>query len=122
MTTLDQGSAVGDVAFENLRQELRRGALVVAVLAQLGEEHYGYGLRKALAEQGMEIDENTLYPLLRRLESQGLLESAWRETDRRPKRFYRLSGVGREVLRRLLEQWDDLDASLRRIIGEEPVT
>jgi PadR family transcriptional regulator, regulatory protein PadR len=122
MTTLDPGGAVADGAFENLRLELRRGALVLAVLAQLGDEQYGYGLRKALVEQGMEIDENTLYPLLRRLESQGLLESAWRETDRRAKRFYRLSGVGQEVLRRLLEQWTDLDASLRRITGEGPVT
>ena len=72
--------------------------LVLAVLARLGTEHYGYALRKALVEKGMEVDENTLYPLLRRLETQGLLDSTWRETDSRPKRFYRLSPVGEEVL------------------------
>ena len=64
---------------DNLRLELRRGCLTIAVLAQLRTEHYGYALRKALADQGLDIDENTLYPLLRRLESQGLLASAWRE-------------------------------------------
>ena len=64
--------------FENLRLELRRGCLVVAVLSALRAEQYGYTLRKELAEQGMAIDEGTLYPLLRRLESQGLLASQWR--------------------------------------------
>ena len=112
-------SAPADAAFENLRQELRRGALVLAVLSRLGTEHYGYALRKALVEQGMDIDENTLYPLLRRLETQGLLDSTWRETDSRPKRFYRLSAMGEQVLSRLLEQWADLDATIRRI-QEDP--
>jgi PadR family transcriptional regulator PadR len=118
MTTTDKDPAT-DGAFENLRLELRRGALVLAVLARLRTEHYGYALRKALAEQGMEIDENTLYPLLRRLETQGLLDSQWREEDKRPKRFYRLSPLGESVLTRLLEQWSDLDGSLRRIISED---
>ena len=76
--------------FENLRLELRRGCLTLAVLAQLRQEHYGYTLRKALAKRGLEIDESTLYPLLRRLEAQGLLTSEWREEDKRNKRFYRL--------------------------------
>jgi PadR family transcriptional regulator PadR len=105
--------------FENLRLELRRGCLILAVLAQLREEHYGYALRKALADRGMEIDENTLYPLLRRLESQGLLLSQWREEDRRNKRFYRLSADGEQILARLLEEWRAIDASLCRILGAE---
>lgn len=120
MSGVEAAPLAPDVAFENLRLELRRGALVLAVLARLGTEHYGYALRKALVEQGMEIDENTLYPLLRRLETQGLLDSEWREVDRRPKRFYRLSAVGKEVLARLLEQWADLDSTIRRIKGEDP--
>jgi PadR family transcriptional regulator, regulatory protein PadR len=118
MTTTDP-TLPADTAFENLRLELRRGALVLAVLARLRTEHYGYALRKALAEQGMDIDENTLYPLLRRLETQGLLDSEWREEDKRPKRFYRLSAEGHAILARLLEQWTDLDASLRLIIKED---
>src|SRR5207245_9204441 len=92
--------------FENLRLELRRGSLIIAVLAQLREEHYGYALRKALADQGMEIEESTLYPLLRRLETQGLLESEWREEDKRNKRFYRLSKDGARILKQLLEEWN----------------
>ena len=102
--------------FENLRMELRRGSLIIAVLAQLREEHYGYALRKALADQGMEIEESTLYPLLRRLETQGLLESEWREEDKRNKRFYRLSKDGANILRQLLEEWNGLNSSLKRII------
>ncbi|MGA2134800.1 MAG: helix-turn-helix transcriptional regulator [Bryobacteraceae bacterium] len=103
-------------AFENLRLELRRGCLVLAVLAQLREEHYGYVLRKALGEAGLAIDENTLYPLLRRLESQGLLQSEWREEERRNKRFYRLTAEGQRILRQLLEEWRGIDSSLQRIL------
>jgi PadR family transcriptional regulator PadR len=102
--------------FENLRMELRRGSLIIAVLAQLREEHYGYALRKALADQGMEIEESTLYPLLRRLETQGLLESEWREEDKRKKRFYRLSKDGARILKQLLEEWNGLNSSLKRIV------
>jgi PadR family transcriptional regulator PadR len=102
-------------SFENLRLELRRGCLVLAVLAALRHEQYGYTLRKALEERGMAIDESTLYPLLRRLESQGLLTSEWREEERRRKRFYRLSAAGAATLERLLAEWSSLNASLSEI-------
>lgn len=104
---------------ENLRLELRRGCLVVAVLAELRTEQYGYTLRKSLAEHGVAIDEGTLYPLLRRLESQGLLASEWREEDRRNKRFYRISKEGRLVLKQLLADWENLDESFRMILKGE---
>ena len=107
--------------FENLRLELRRGCLTLAVLAQLRKEHYGYTLRKALAERGMVIDESTLYPLLRRLEAQGLLLSEWREEDKRNKRFYRLSKDGKVILRQLWEEWRGLGDSLDRIFKEVKV-
>lgn len=105
---------------ENLRLELRRGSLVLAVLAQLRQEHFGYGLRKALADRGMAIDENTLYPLLRRLETQGLLVSHWREEDKRNKRFYRLSADGNQILEQLLADWRRLNDSLIRITDRAP--
>jgi PadR family transcriptional regulator PadR len=101
--------------FENLRLELRRGCLILAVLAELRTERYGYTLRKSLEEQGTVIDESTLYPLLRRLESQGLLVSEWREEDRRQKRFYRLSPKGRELLTQLMTEWQSINASITRI-------
>ncbi len=102
--------------FENLRLELRRGCLSLAVLSQLRNERYGYTLRKALAEQGMEIDESTLYPLLRRLESQGLLTSEWREEEKRNKRFYRLSPEGKQMLKQLVAEWQKINASLSEIL------
>jgi PadR family transcriptional regulator PadR len=104
-------------SFENLRLELRRGCLVVAVLAALREEQYGYTLRKALAEHGMDIDEGTLYPLLRRLESQGLLASEWREQDKRNKRFYRLSHDGELILKQLVTEWRGMDQALNGILN-----
>jgi PadR family transcriptional regulator PadR len=104
---------------ENLRAELRRGCLVLAALAKLRTEHYGYTLRKALADQGMVIDENTLYPLLRRLESQGLLVSEWREEEKRNKRFYRISRNGEEILEQLLDEWRTINSALNGIIEEE---
>lgn len=102
--------------FSNLRLELRRGLLVLAVLAQLRREHYGYTLRKELAALGMEMDEGTLYPLLRRLESQGLLQSEWREENNRQKRFYKLSRDGRQILKQLLSELEKINASLTRIL------
>ena len=104
--------------FENLRLELRRGCLVLAVLAALRDEHYGYTLRKALADQGLDIDEGTLYPLLRRLETQGLLQSQWREENKRNKRFYQLSNQGREILHQLLDEFATINSSLHRILQE----
>jgi PadR family transcriptional regulator PadR len=113
---VERAKIVNSDLFENLRLELRRGSLIIAVLAQLRTEHYGYALRKALADRGMEIEESTLYPLLRRLESQGLLVSEWREEDKRNKRFYRLSTGGAQILKQLLEEWQNMNSSLNRII------
>jgi PadR family transcriptional regulator, regulatory protein PadR len=96
--------------------ELRRGSLVLAVLAALRSEKYGYTLRKSLADRGLEIDEGTLYPLLRRLETQGLLESEWREADGRNKRFYHLSAVGRTTLKQLQAEWNRINDSLDNIV------
>ncbi len=106
-------------ALEKLRLEMRRGAIVLAVLGQLREEHYGYSLRKALLEKDISIDEGTLYPLARRLESQGLLASEWREEAKRKKRFYRLSDYGREVFEQLLEDWVELNDSIWELVREE---
>lgn len=101
-----------DEVFENLRLELRRGTLVLAVLSELRTERYGYTLRSRLAEVGVDLEEGTLYPLLRRLEEQGLLTSEWREEDNRRKRFYRLSPVGRAILKQLVAEWQRINSSL----------
>jgi PadR family transcriptional regulator, regulatory protein PadR len=104
-----------DDVYENLRLELRRGCLVLAVLAALQSEEYGYTLRKKLELDGMPIDEGTLYPLLRRLETQGLLDSEWREEENRSKRFYILSRAGFEILQQLQAEWRKMNDSLSKI-------
>ena len=108
--------------FENLKLELRRGCLTLAVLTQLRTERYGYTLRKALADDGLEMDEGTLHPLLRRLETQGLLVSQWREEDKRNKRFYRLSLAGEQILTQLLAEWQSINTSLDKILHEEQMS
>jgi len=107
--------AIDDDLFEKLKVELRRGALGLAVLAALREERYGYTLRQMLDAAGLKIDEGALYPLLRRLEAQGLLTSEWREEAKRNKRFYRLSGDGERVLAQLLAEWNAMTASILRL-------
>jgi PadR family transcriptional regulator PadR len=116
---VNRAGQAGNELFDSLRLELRRGCLVLAVLAQLRAEHYGYTLRKSLAEAGLEIEESTLYPLLRRLETQGLLTSEWREEERRNKRFYRLSAEGERILALLLAEWMGINDSLGRIVSGE---
>jgi PadR family transcriptional regulator PadR len=101
---------------ENLALELRRGAIVLAVLSQLRREQYGYSLKKLLTERGLEIDEGTLYPLLRRLESQGLLRSRWQLQDSRPRRYYLISPRGEQVMRQLTAQWKSLGRALDRLL------
>ena len=98
--------------FEKMRIELRRGSLVLAVLGALREERYGYTLRQSLEDAGLPIDEGALYPLLRRLETQGLLTSEWREEAKRNKRFYRLSPEGEETLAQLLAEWNSISESI----------
>jgi len=101
---------------ENLVQELRRGIVVLAVLSQLAEEQYGYQILKQLAEEGLEVDQGTLYPLLRRLESQGLLESRWRVEEARPRRYYVISAAGRMVLPRLQGEWAKIVSTIQPLL------
>ena len=106
---------IEDDMFEKLRVELRRGSLVLAVLGALREERYGYTLRASLERAGLPIDEGALYPLLRRLEAQGLLTSEWREETKRNKRFYRLSRDGEVILAQLLSEWNAISESILRL-------
>ena len=103
--------------YENTLNELRRGVIVLAVLSQLHQEQYGYSLLKSLSEQGLEIDQGTLYPLLRRLESQGLLSSDWNTEGSRPRRYYVISPEGQELLPRLKEEWNKIVSMLERMLN-----
>ncbi len=97
-------------------QELRRGVIVLAVLSLLQEEQYGYSVIKSLAEKGLEVDQGTLYPLLRRLESQGLLESRWALEEARPRRYYVISPAGKEILPRLQDEWSKIVNTLEPLL------
>jgi len=108
--------AVDEDLYAKLRLELRRGTLILAVLAALKTERYGYTLRKVLAEAGLPIDEGALYPMLRRLEEQGLLTSEWREEDKRNKRFYRISREGSALLSELTAEWREINNALNNLI------
>jgi len=103
---------------EKLKQEMRRGIIVVAVMSRLQQSQYGYAMLKNLNDRGFDIGQDTLYPLLRRLEEQELLESEWRVDDPRPRRYYRLNQTGREVFKDLKTEWNDMEKVIRRIINE----
>lgn len=108
---------MGDAdAFGKLELELRRGVVVLATLSQLRSPRYGYELRQALAEKGMAIEEGTLYPLLRRLETQGLLDSEWKIEDGPPRRYYCLNADGRELLGKLIESWQGMNEAMGRLL------
>ncbi|GAA1814107.1 PadR family transcriptional regulator [Agromyces neolithicus] len=102
-----------------LEQDLRKGVLVLAVLSQLRAPQYGYSLRQALTEHGMPIEEGTLYPLLRRLEGQGLLASEWRIDDGPPRRYYTLSPAGATAYRDLTAAWSSMTSVVAALLHEE---
>lgn len=111
---------MGDTdTFGKLELELRRGVVVLATLSQLGAPRYGYELRQALADKGMVIEEGTLYPLLRRLETQGLLNSEWKIEDGPPRRYYSLNTNGRNLLGKLTESWRAMNDAMNRLLKEE---
>jgi DNA-binding PadR family transcriptional regulator len=101
-----------------LEQELRRGVLMLAVLSQLAKNQYGYSLRQLLDAKGMSIEEGTLYPLLRRMEEQGLLQSEWKIEDGPPRRYYRRSKEGERVYRSLAAHWRALVGTVEGLMEE----
>lgn len=101
---------------ENTILEMRRGVIVLAVLSQCRQEQYGYSLMKSLSDKGLEIDQGTLYPLLRRLETQGMLESSWRLEDARPRRYYKISKEGQASLPQLVLEWDNMVKIMKRML------
>lgn len=101
---------------QNLSMELRRGTLVMCVLSQLRRAQYGYSLIQYLTERGIHIHQNTLYPLLRRLEKQGLLESKWSVDEARPRKYYLLNKEGEMVLERLVKEWSAMSRTISSLL------
>lgn len=101
---------------QNFIQELRRGVIILAVLSQLYEEQYGYSLMKRLEDQGMQIDQGTLYPLLRRLEEQNILESKWQVESSRPRKYYLLSDFGKEIMKEMTGEWSRIKQTVDHLL------
>jgi DNA-binding PadR family transcriptional regulator len=111
---------MGDTdAFNKLELELRRGVVVLATLSQLRTPRYGYELRQAMADKGMPIEEGTLYPLLRRLEMQGVLKSEWKIEDGPPRRYYALNADGKKLLKRLTECWQGMNETMDLLLKDD---
>jgi PadR family transcriptional regulator PadR len=103
----------------SLLMELHRGTLVLCVLSQMKKPTYGYALVQTLEEKGVQMDPNTLYPLLRRLESQGLLESKWETGGAKPRKYYQRTQTGTQTYQQLKERWKVLNAGMNRLFEED---
>lgn len=108
-----------DDFFANQILEMRRGTIVLAILSQLQTPRYGYGLLQSLEHSRITIDAGTLYPLLRRLEKQGVLESTWETTESRPRKYYQLSGQGQQLYAQLLEEWATMNETITGMVKGE---
>ena len=115
---MSNGDTMGpNETIDNLLLELRRGMIVLAVLSQLKQEQYGYSLINHLKENGLEIDQGTLYPLLRRLEAQNLLQSDWRIEAGRPRRYYVINSEGQTMLAQLIKEWKNIVTLMDRMLN-----
>ncbi|HOO44313.1 MAG TPA: PadR family transcriptional regulator [Bacillota bacterium] len=103
--------------YQNYKTELRRGTQILIVLSQLDKQEYGYSLLQKMIDQGVSIEAGTLYPLMRRLESQGLLESEWDTSESRPRKYYKLSKEGHELYGYLTQEWSDIVNEVNTLIG-----
>lgn len=105
--------------YQSFKTELRRGTQILMVLSQLDKSEYGYSLLQKLEEKGVAIEAGTLYPLMRRLDSQGLLESEWDTSESRPRKYYRLSKDGKSLYAYLLREWKDIVQEVDNLTGGE---
>ncbi len=105
-----------EIDITNLETEMNRGFLQILVLAALEQKMYGYKMLKFLEETGYIVEENTLYPILRRLEKNGLIKSEWDVSGDRPKKFYLITSQGRSVRKKALSIWQEQNDILRKIM------
>jgi PadR family transcriptional regulator, regulatory protein PadR len=108
-----------DAIFDSLVLELRRGTIILSVLSQLKSPQYGYSLVVLLEEKGIAVDSGTLYPLLRRLEKQEILQSSWDVESAKPRKYYELSSYGKEIYEKLCKQWITMTESISKLINED---
>ena len=104
---------------ESLLLELRRGTLVLSGLIAFREPHFAHSLVHFMEEKVVAIDPNTLYPLLRRLERQGLLESRWETDGPKPRKYYTRTPFGDEIFEALKCQWREMAAGVEGLLKKE---
>ncbi|WAA08575.1 PadR family transcriptional regulator [Fervidibacillus albus] len=104
--------------YQSLLQELRRGTIVLTVLSQLHTPQYGYSLVVLLEKKGIPVEAGTLYPLLRRLEKQTLLESHWHTETSKPRKYYQLSETGKKMYENLRNEWFQMTKNMEEILKE----
>ena len=100
----------------SMLQELRRGTLVLGVLKELETPMYGYNLIGTMEEKGIRLEANTLYPLMRRLEGQGLLTSQWDTGEAKPRKYYRITPEGQEVLEKTAKYWNEFSKNVNEML------
>ncbi len=113
--SMEQSVTLTPDRLNKLTMEMRRGVLILAVLRALNTPHYGYSLRRELSDIGLDMDEGTLYPLLRRLEDQGLLHSHWQVHDGRKRRFYQIASDGESALEVMSGEWHKLNRAIEQL-------
>lgn len=111
--------ATKEQLLKNMTQEIRKGTLVLAVLSQLQSKHYGYSLVETMNDKGLRIDQNTLYPLLRRLDKYGILDATWEVEDPRPRKYYQLNTLGIEVLKELTIIFENNYNTIHALLKED---
>lgn len=108
-----------DIILNGFIQELRRGTILLAVLSQLKEPQYGYSLIVRMTDKGFDMEANTLYPLLRRLEKQNILECFWDTDGSKPRKYYKISEFGTSIYLKLCAAWKDINMAVNHLIEEE---
>lgn len=114
-----RGDIMDQQIIQNMTVELKRGTQIIVVLQALKKDQYGYSLLQDLEKSGVQMEAGTLYPLLRRLESQGLLESTWDTTETRPRKYYKLNKNGQDVLKEMIQIWYQIVNDMDTILMED---
>lgn len=114
-----RGDTMDTQILQNMTVELKRGTQIIVVLQALKKDQYGYSLLQDLEKSGVQMEAGTLYPLLRRLESQGLLESNWDTTETRPRKYYKLNKDGQNILKEMIQIWYQIVNDIDTILAED---
>jgi PadR family transcriptional regulator PadR len=104
-----------DNEFGSIETEMKRGFLQLLTLTLLEKNSYGYAMVRLCRELGYDIEENTLYPLLRRLEKKGLIAGKWELSEERPRKVYAITDTGKKMRQELIGIWKMQDKIIKHL-------